>query len=109
MLSVQYCLGGKYQPVKKYHVNLGQMTRSHKEVCLKSNRRWGVSIKATFRDATRADMDAGINVGNMKAVIILTIRDPKKRSVVYDKCMGLLAAHNFAHNDIMVRQHIEVV
>lgn len=101
--------GGKYQPVKKYHVNLGQMTRSHKEVCLKSNRRWGVSIKATFRDATRADMDAGINVGNMKAVIILTIRDPKKRSVVYDKCMGLLAAHNFAHNDIMVRQHIEVV
>lgn len=100
--------GEDYQPVKKYHVNLDQMKQSQKEGCLKNGRRWGISIKTTCRDATRADRDSGINAGNVKAVIILTIRDPKKRGVVYDKCMAQLVARNFAHNDIVVSQHIEV-
>lgn len=101
--------GDDYQPVKKYHVNLGQMMRSQKEKCLKSTRRWGMSIKATYRDATRADKEMGIDVANVKTVVILTIRDPKGRGVVYDQCMAQLTARNFAHNDIVVRQQLEVV
>lgn len=98
-----------YHPVKKYHVNLSQMTLSEKKKCLKNNRHWGLSIKATCRDSTRADKESGQNVGDVKAVVILTIRDPKKRGITYDTCMSQLVARNFTHNDIEVRQNMNVL
>ena len=101
--------GGDYLPVKKYHVNLSQMKPAEKAACLKSDRKWGMSIKASYRDATVSDREAGIPVGNVRAVVILTIRDPQHRGIVYDRCMAQLDARNFAHNDIIIRQGINVV
>ena len=101
--------GGDYLPVKKYHVNLSQMTPAEKAACLKSDRKWGMSIKVAYRDATISDKEAGLPVGNVRAVVILTIRDPQHRGIVYDRCMAQLDARNFAHNDITLRQGINVV
>ncbi len=97
-----------YHPVKKYHINLSQMTPSEKEKCLKKGRHWGMSIKATYRDATLADKESGKNVGDVKAVVILTIRDPHRRGITYDHCMSQLVARNFIHNDITVRQNVNI-
>ena len=98
-----------YHPIKKYHINLSQMIPSEKEKCLRTGRHWGMSIKATYRDATRADKEAGQNVGDVKAVVILTIRDPQRRGITYDRCMAQLSARNFTHNDITVRQNLNIV
>ena len=98
-----------YHPIKKYHINLSQMIPSEKEKCLRTGRHWGMSIKATYRDATRADKEAGQNVGDVKAVVILTIRDPQRRGLTYDRCMAQLSARNFTHNDITVRQNLNIV
>lgn len=100
--------GDSYLPVKKYHVNLSQMTPAQKAKCLSSNRKWGMSIKAMYRDATISDKEAGVPVENVKAVVILTIRDPQRRGIVYDRCMAKLDAHNFVHNAIAVRQQVNV-
>lgn len=100
--------GEAYQPVKKYHVNLQQMTPTQKEKCLKAGRRWGLSIKSTYRDATLADKETGAVKEDVKAVVILTIRDLKHRGVVYDSCMAKLNERNFAHNDVAVRQRVDV-
>ena len=100
--------GEPYQPVKKYHVNLQQMTRSQKEKCLKSGRHWGMSIKATYRDATMADKATGVVTEDVKAVVILTLRDTEHGRIVYDRCMQQLEARNFAHNDVAVRQRVNV-
>ena len=67
-----------YHPIKKYHINLSQMIPSEKEKCLRKGRHWGMSIKATYRDSTRADKEDGQNVEDVKAVVILTIHDPKE-------------------------------
>ena len=99
----------EYHPVKKYHINLSQMTPAEKEKCLKSDRHWGMSIKTSYRDTTRADKEAGVTAGDVKAVVILTIRDPQRRGITYDRCMAQLNARNFAHNDIAVRQNVNVV
>ena len=98
-----------YHPVKKYHINLSQMTPSEKNKCLRADRHWGMSIKATYRDATRADKESGQNVGDVKAVVILTIHDPHRRGITYDRCMAQLAERNFTHNDIAIRQNVNVV
>ena len=85
------------------------MIPSEKEKCLRTGRHWGMSIKATYRDATRADKEAGQNVGDVKAVVILTIRDPQRRGLTYDRCMAQLSARNFTHNDSTVRQNLNIV
>lgn len=98
-----------YHPIKKYHINLSQMIPSEKEKCLRKGRHWGMSIKATYRDSTRADKEDGQNVEDVKAVVILTIHDPKRRGITYDRCMAQLSARNFTHNDIAVRQNLNIV
>ena len=98
-----------YHPIKKYHINLSQMIPSEKEKCLRKGRHWGMSIKATYRDSTRADKEDGQNVEDVKAVVILTIHDPQRRGITYDRCMAQLSARNFTHNDIAVRQNLNIV
>lgn len=101
--------GEDYIPVKKYHVNLSQMTPAQKEKCLVAGKKWGMSIKAMYRDATNTDKEIGLALDNVRAVVILTIRDPQRRGVVYDRCMSQLDAHNFIHNDIFASQHIHII
>lgn len=100
--------GEPYQPVKKYHINLQQMTPKQKEKCLKAGRRWGMSIKATYRDATMADKESGVVAEDVHAVILLTLRDTEHSGLVYDRCMRQLEERNFAHNDVVVRQRVNV-
>lgn len=101
--------GEDYLPVKKYHVDLSQMRPAEKEKCLKANRKWGMSIKAMYRDATNTDREAGVQADNVRAIVILTIRDPRRRGIIYDRCMAKLDTHNFAHNGIVVRQQVNVI
>ena len=68
-----------------------------------------MSIKAMYRDATNTDREAGIQTDNVRAIVVLTIRDPQRRGIVYDRCMAKLDAHNFVHNGIVVRQHVNVI
>jgi hypothetical protein len=68
-----------------------------------------LSIEATNRDATMADKMNGLDVGTPEAVVIITIKDPKRTGIVYDACLQALDEHNFAHSDIVIRQNINIV
>ncbi len=67
-----------------------------------------MSLEATYKDATVTDKSTGINVGNVEAVVVITIRDPREQGVLYDKCIQALEEHNFVHSDIAIRQNINV-
>ena len=99
---------GKYQPTKKYHVSLENMTKSHKEKALKSDRSWCMKLTTLYRDATEAEYSLDGVLDEVHAVVIVTIRDPKKRGVVYDECMQLLEQRNFEHSNILVENRIDV-
>lgn len=99
---------GKYQPTKKYHVSLGDMTKSKKEKALKSDRSWCMKLTTLYRDATEAEYSLDGVLDEVHAVVIVTIRDPKKRGVVYDECMQLLEQRNFEHSSIIVENKIDV-
>ena len=75
------------------------MTPSEKERCLKADRKWGISIKAMYRDSINTERDAGRFVGDLRSVVVITIRDPQKRGVLYDRCMAQLDTHNFVHDN----------
>lgn len=101
--------GEEYLAVKNYHVNLEQMRPANRNSYLNGNRRWCLSIEATNRDATMADKMNGLDVGTAEAVVIITIKDPKRTGIVYNACLQALDEHNFAHSDIVIRQNINVV
>ena len=48
-------------------------------------------------------------MGNVEAVVVITIRDPRGQDVLYDECIRALEDHNFVHSDIAVRQNINVI
>lgn len=100
--------GEEYMPVKKYHVNFQKMTPAERDSCLSADRKWCLFLEATYKDATATDKRAGLDVGNVEAVVIITIRDPREQGVLYDNCIQALDEHNFVHSDIAIRQNITV-
>jgi hypothetical protein len=101
---IEDCL--KYQPIKKYHITLDQITPKNKDKFLKSNRKWALKLKSLYRDASEVSrgMD-GISL-EQKVVLIITIKDPMKKGVVYNECMQQL--RSFVHNDLILHQHVHV-
>lgn len=98
----------KYQPVKKYHVSLENMKASKKELCLVAGKAMCLKIITLYRDATKADALIDGVIDAVKATIIITIKDTRGNNLLYDECMRMLDVHNFEHNNIELRENIEV-
>jgi len=94
----------KYQPVKKYHVDLENMTKANREKYLKGNRRWCLRLNTTYRDAIVQED----KVTNIKAVVIVTIKDNKHKGLAYSQGIQQLNLHRFQHIDIIANQQIAV-
>ena len=96
----------KYSPIKKFHVNLENMTDANKRKVLNSNRYWALKMKANFRE--EAVNSVAPDDLQFDAYMVMTIRDPKERGVVYDQTVNQLNARNFTHYSVEVRQDIEI-
>lgn len=99
----------KFQPIKKYHVSLEDMTKGNKEKMLKSDKRWVIKMKALYREALMAKKTLDPEVSLVqKVVLIVTIRDSKKQGVAYDQCIQKLNVANFVHNNLQVTQNVQI-
>ena len=82
------------------------MTDTNKHNALNANRHWALKLSALFREETESSMERDDLQFN--AYLIMTIRDPKKRGIVYNQTINQLNECNFIHQSIEVRQDIEV-
>lgn len=97
----------KWQPVKKYQVDLSTMRPAIKNN-LRDRRTWAMVIKSFTRDATVLELrDNGI-INDIRATIIITIRDPKNKGMVYNEGIRLLNSRNFEHSNIEVNNDIQL-
>ena len=100
--------GQKYQPVKKYSVNLNEMKSARQRDSLASNRKWFAKIKGTYRDfAETLAIQDGEEL-NQDFTLIVTIRDTKAENQVYNEVSRLLADRNFIHSNIKIREEIRI-
>jgi len=100
--------GKKYHPVKKYAVDLVDMTPSNKDKYLPAERKWYLKIEGLFRDFIERDAVKKDYHLSQEYCMILTIRDPKKTAPVYDEVSQQLTEKNFIHYDVRVRNNIQV-
>lgn len=100
--------GKKYQPVKKYSVNLSEMKDARQRDSLAGNRKWYAKIKGTYRDfAETLAIQDGEEL-NQDFTLIVTIRDTKAQKQVYNEVSRLLAERNFLHSNIKLREEVQI-
>ncbi|UUF12612.1 MULTISPECIES: S8 family peptidase [Flavobacterium] len=100
--------GKKYQPVKKYSVNLTEMKDARQRDSLAANRKWYAKIKGTYRDfAETLAIQDGEEL-NQDFTLIVTIRDTKSEKQVYNEVSRLLADRNFVHSNIKIREEVRI-
>lgn len=100
--------GDKYQPVKKYAVNLEEMTAANKVNKLAASKKWYLQIEGFYRDfiVERADKDA--EELSQDFCLIVTIRDNKRKHQVYDLSTKLLNDNGFIHSNINIRSRVQI-
>lgn len=100
--------GDKYYPIKKYSVDLSELTPGNKDKFLKSDRKWFVKLEGLYRhyiekEAAENDMDL-----NMDFCLVITIKDPTNNTDVYSGVVNELDNHQFVHRDVRVRNQINL-
>jgi len=100
--------GKKFHPVKKYAVDLADMTPSNKEHFLKSNRKWYLKVDGLYRDFIEKDAQKRNYQLNQEYCMILTIKDPTGIAPVYDEVTQKLTLNNFVHYNVNVRNTVVV-
>ncbi|MGB3466239.1 MAG: S8 family serine peptidase, partial [Cyclobacteriaceae bacterium] len=100
--------GKKYHPIKKYSVNLEEMTSGNKDKALKAPKKWYLRVKGLYRDFAEEMATLDGEELNQEFCLILTIRDNKEEKLVYNEVSALLNNRNFNHTDISLRSQIRV-
>lgn len=105
-LLIQY--GEKYYPVKKYAVDLADMTESNRIKFLTSDKKWYLFLNGLYRDHIEKKAQLEGQVPRQKFCLIVTIRDPKGNKPVYDEVNHKLDEFNFTHNNLKLQTDIHV-
>lgn len=92
----------KFLPIKKWVVNLDEMTDGNKRKYLEFPKLWYLKIDALFRDHIEKITDQL----NNEFCLIITIRDTKKDNKIYEEIEQELDAKNFVQNDISLRSRV---
>lgn len=94
--------------MKKYAVDLADMTPSNKDKYLPSDRKWYLKIEGLYRDFIERDAMKKDYRLSQEYCMILTIRDPQDMAAVYDEVSQQLTEKNFIHYDVRVRNRVQV-
>lgn len=105
-LLIQYA--DKYYPVKKYAVDLSELTDANKLHYLTPDKHWYLYIRGLFRDHTERKAALDLVQLSQEFCLILTIRDPLGEANVYDAVTQKLDEFNFWHSNIKVSSDINI-
>lgn len=97
----------KWHPVKKYQVDLSSLRPAIKNK-IQEQQKWAMVIRSLTRDASTLELHEDGVVNEISATIIVTIRDPKNKGVVYSEGIRLLNSRNFEHSDIRINNEIQL-
>jgi Subtilase family len=94
----------KYQPVKKWAVDLDDITETNKIRYTEYPKRWFLKIEGLYRDHLEKTQE---NIST-DFCLVITIKDTKKNTKVYDNITAGLEANNFVQNSIKIKTDIQL-
>jgi len=105
-LLIQY--EDKYYPVKKYAVDLTELTDKNKQKYLAEDKNWYLHIRGLYRDNIERRALSDQTHLSQELCLILTIRDPYGKANIYDEVTQKLDEHNFWHSNVKVSTDISI-
>ena len=105
-LLIQYA--DKYYPVKKYAVDLSELSDANKQNYATPDKQWFLYLRGLFREHTEQKALLEQFTPKQDICLIITIRDPERKVNVYDKMTQGLDALNFWHSNIKISGDITI-
>jgi hypothetical protein len=100
--------GDKFHPIKKFSVNLGELTQGNKEKYLKAPKGWYLKLEGLFRQFTETKCETQKVAPKQEFSLIVTIRDTRKKGSIYNEVTNLLDSFSFVHSNIKLKQEVRV-
>ncbi len=97
---------GKYHPIKKFAINLDEMTNANRVLCLTAPKRWFLNLNGLFSHAAEATAAANDETLSQDFCLVVTIRDPLQQKDVYSSVTRNLTQNNFQHSNIQLRNEV---
>ena len=95
----------QFVPIKKWCIDLAELQERHIKNSLPQERFWSLKIEAAFRNNFELRIKDGRNTSQEFALIV-TVKDTKGKSQVYDEVSNLLNQFNFIHENIQVDERV---
>ena len=105
-MLIQY--GDKYHPIKKYAVDLSEITEANKNRYLTANKKWFLSINGIYRNFIEKKAQKESRDLNQEFCLMITIKDPTGKSNVYDKVAQKLDEYNFWHSNVKISTDVDI-
>jgi hypothetical protein len=105
-LLIQYA--DKYYPVKKYAIDLADLTETNKKKCITANKHWYLLLDGLYRNFSEQQAVVQSQKLSQEFCLIITIRDPSTTMNVYDEAVQQLDANNFWHSQIELSNQINI-
>lgn len=103
-LLIQY--GDKYYPVKKYAVDLSELSESNKQHYATYDKLWYLYLQGLYRDHTEQRAILERFIPSQEFCLIITIRDPEQKANIYDEVTQGLDTYNFWHSNIKISSEV---
>lgn len=105
-LLIQY--SDKYYPVKKYAIDLLELTDKKKIDFLTPDKKWFLYLKGIYRDHIEQKSIKESFQLSQEFCLMLTIRDPLAKENVYDEVTKKLEEYNFWHSNIKINSDVSI-
>jgi len=105
-LLIKY--GDKFYPVKKYAINLSEMTDSNQVKYLSKDRRWYLYLRSLFREHIEKKSQIEGTNPSQEFCLVVTVKDPTGTKPVYNEANQKLNEYNFWHNNIKLHTDIAI-
>lgn len=97
--------GGKYYPVKKYAIDLADLTPANM-ARVAEGRKWFMWMKGTYREAAERHALLTQTSLSQEFCVLVTIRDPLHEAPVYNDVAAFLNAHGFWHQTVPISNEV---
>lgn len=105
-LLIQYA--DKYYPVKKYAIDLSELTEANKQQYATADKKWYLYLAGFYREHTEQRAKLKRAIPSQDFCLIITIRDPERKANIYDEITQELDMHNFWHSNIKISNEIAI-
>ncbi|MBL0102419.1 MAG: S8 family peptidase [Bacteroidetes bacterium] len=94
-------------PVKKHCIDLTEVSEANKLKALGKDRLWFLKLESSYRSSYESKV-ANQQDMSQEFVLIITLRDHKKKGRLYDEVNQLLTKFNFIHENLRVSEQVRI-